>query len=880
MVDNIAYHNYDTYEKGQLFINNSNSPDKETAWILDPRKSIGLLDYPLIPSINYKVLSQHAVQAYSTWTYPDGSVYWWDPYNFGKYGFNPVTLPSGTDQTWFGGGQNVTQINRYYYPGATADNTRINPPWVYAITSGNPILRGESNLYQQGTITISGVDLWNQWCNTVVKVETTPGGPQTTDIVFTIGSSSQTSATLSWDAWLLSPGRYYLYLDNCASTTNATNNAIPFDIYDPPPTITSFSPQAFQAGVQTNFTIAGLGLGLNALNGAHISFNDPRIQIVPGSLVYALDEEITGTVTVDPTTPSETATVTVTGQGIYYVGERTQATASIQVNPVVYTVTVITAPSTVSLGASQQQRFAATVMETTNIGTTIPVSQQVAWAIVSGSGTIDQTGLYTAPSSVPSTQTVTLRATSTAFPTTSATATVTLIPVGVSVSPTSVSLWGGQSKQFTSTVAGTSNTGVTWSISPSVGVISTGGLYTTPSMITSPQTVAVIATSLADPTKFATATVTLVPIGVTVTPAVASLSASQTQQFSAAVTGTSTTTVNWSISPAGVGTISSSGIYQAPSSIPNSQIVTVIAQSAVDTTKSGSASVTLNPINVAVSPATATVPQGGTQQFTTVVSGTSNTSVTWTATGGTVSGTGLYTAPAMAGTYVVTATSAADTTKFATATVTVPNVAITISPSTATVALGMAQQFTATVTGAINTNVTWSTNTSPVGLFTATTAGTFYVSATSQADSSKTATATVTVPSSFQFNEVEPNNTIAAANVVPAGNGTISGAVSSMADHDYFAVAMAPGRTLTATLNDDVKMNLVNASGAILGSVTVGGSLSYTNSTASPVTIYVHVLGYRDCSLAAAKRHPNLLPNLPPNPCINIYGPYTVNIQR
>ena len=59
---------------------------------------------------------------------------------------------------------------------------------------------------------------------------------------------------------------------------------------------------------------------------------------------------------------------------------------------------------------------------------------------------------------------------------------------------------------------------------------------------------------------------------------------------------------------------------------------------------------------------------GGTQQFTASVSGSSNTAVTWSSTGGTVSGTGLYTAPAAAGTYTVKATSVADSTKSASAT--------------------------------------------------------------------------------------------------------------------------------------------------------------------------------------------------------------------
>jgi fibronectin type 3 domain-containing protein len=53
------------------------------------------------------------------------------------------------------------------------------------------------------------------------------------------------------------------------------------------------------------------------------------------------------------------------------------------------------------------------------------------------------------------------------------------------------------------------------------------------------------------------------------------------------------------------------------------------------------------------------------------VSGSSNTSVTWSATGGSVSSSGLYTAPNIAGSFTVKATSVADNTKSASATVTV-----------------------------------------------------------------------------------------------------------------------------------------------------------------------------------------------------------------
>jgi hypothetical protein len=90
-------------------------------------------------------------------------------------------------------------------------------------------------------------------------------------------------------------------------------------------------------------------------------------------------------------------------------------------------------------------------------------------------------------------------------------------------------------------------------------------------------------------------------------------------------------------------------------------------------------------VSVSVSPTTATVASGGTQQFSAQVTNTSNTAVTWSATSGTVSTTGLFTAPTVTATKTVTvkATSVADNTKSASATVTVNAAAgiLTLNPT-------------------------------------------------------------------------------------------------------------------------------------------------------------------------------------------------------
>lgn len=61
-------------------------------------------------------------------------------------------------------------------------------------------------------------------------------------------------------------------------------------------------------------------------------------------------------------------------------------------------------------------------------------------------------------------------------------------------------------------------------------------------------------------------------------------------------------------------------------------------------------------VTVTITPASITIPPGGTLQFTAAVVGTSNTSVVWSATGGSISGSGAYTGGQTAGTYLVTAT--------------------------------------------------------------------------------------------------------------------------------------------------------------------------------------------------------------------------------
>ena len=250
------------------------------------------------------------------------------------------------------------------------------------------------------------------------------------------------------------------------------------------------------------------------------------------------------------------------------------------------------------------------------------------------------------------------------------------VPVSVTVTPPNTVLKQSQTQQFTATVQNTSDLRVTWSIAPAVGTISNNGFYTAPSVMNAAQTITVTATSVADPSQSGSMTLSLKPpIAVSVGPANSILGPSQTKQFIATVTSTDNTAVTWAINPS-IGSIASDGSYTAPSSISGAQTITITATSVADATKFGSVTATIQPVAVAITPASVTLYVGESQQFTPTVTGADNIAVTWTLNSpgvGTLSTSGLYTAPASIGStqsVSVTATSVSDTSKSATAIIT------------------------------------------------------------------------------------------------------------------------------------------------------------------------------------------------------------------
>lgn len=294
-------------------------------------------------------------------------------------------------------------------------------------------------------------------------------------------------------------------------------------------------------------------------------------------------------------------------------------------------------PSSATIGLSQTQAFSASFC--------LAAGASVAWdvnGIAGGNASVGtiaatgaQTATYTAPANPPTVDPVTIHATASSVTDGSSTVESAMVTVtssiSVSVSPTAATVETGQRMSFASTVAGTSDTTVTWSVNgvangnATVGQVCVAGSnpcaaptgplsgsidYLAPAAAPSPDTVTLAATSHADPSRTGTSTITISEssgtVGVVVSPAYAFVAASggaaSTEQFFASVTGTGNTSVTWSVqsavSGAGCtgstcGSVNASGLYSAPAVAPSPNAISVVATSAADPTKSASATVSI-----------------------------------------------------------------------------------------------------------------------------------------------------------------------------------------------------------------------------------------------------------------------------------------------
>ncbi len=317
--------------------------------------------------------------------------------------------------------------------------------------------------------------------------------------------------------------------------------------------------------------------------------------------------------------------------------------------------------------------------------------------------------------------------------------------------------------------------------------------------------------------------------GIEVTPTSIRMAPGGTQQFAAIgqlSNGNSATVVtDW---VATGGTISSSGLYQAGSSAGTFRVIgTRHGDGQADTASIAITSAPTTLVSVQVSPATISLTPAAKQQFSAVGRNSDGSSssilVSWSATGGSVSSSGLYTAGSTPGTYRVIAVRQGDTkadTSSVTITAPAPTLtAVEVTPGSASLAAGASQQFTAlgrmSDGSATSVSVTWSATGGSIttgGRYTAgSTAGTYRVIAVRQGDT-KADTSTVTVTPSAP--------TLSAVVLTP---GTVS--LAAGAKQQFTAAGkMSDGSTSTVAVTYSATGGTVSSSGLYTAGSTAGSS--------------------------------------------------------
>ena len=223
---------------------------------------------------------------------------------------------------------------------------------------------------------------------------------------------------------------------------------------------------------------------------------------------------------------------------------------------------------------------------------------------------------------------------------------------------TSVSVSGpaytqaGFCANFTTTVSGTGSydRSVQWYVngvaggSTTDGLISTSGSYCAPAQPPSGNPVSIKAIANGDTTKFGS-TITRV-VAISISPSQTQMNVGATQQFSATAIGGVTNLIQWEVNGiaggnASIGTITTTGLYTAPTQLTNVGISVEAALAEAPSLYAG-AGITLS-AQIVISPQDPQLTYGSTQQFSATING-SPVQVNWAATYGSINSSGLYTA--------------------------------------------------------------------------------------------------------------------------------------------------------------------------------------------------------------------------------------------
>jgi hypothetical protein len=440
------------------------------------------------------------------------------------------------------------------------------------------------------------------------------------------------------------------------------------------------------------------------------------VSLAPGATARFTANGVRANGTTEQISPTWSATGgTISSTGVYLAGSTAgtyrviathgggeladTATVVITAAPSATLTGLAISPATISVAAGSQTSFSAAA--TWSDGSS--VTPQLTWS--ASGGTISATGTFLAGPITGTYQVIARHQASGRADTASVTVTAARL-LGLTVNPANAAVQANNSVQFSVTAqwsdGGTSLPAISWTATG--GTIAANGLYTAgPSAGTFRVIARDNAGTVAD-TSFVTVS-TPAPIlqSLRVNPNGAVMSTGVTQQYYAQGSwsdgSSSAVSVNWTASG---GSISAAGRYQAGQTPGTYRVlarqangsladsVTVIIQSEAPQL-----------LGIALTPASTVVQPGGTQLFSVQGiwsgGGSGTPAVSFSATGGSITSGGLYTAGATAGTFRVIATQVGGT-MADTSVVTISSAApvligLTVSPSSASVVINGGLQY-------------------------------------------------------------------------------------------------------------------------------------------------------------------------------------------
>jgi len=694
------------------------------------------------------------------------------------------------------------------------------------------------------SLACNGAVCSSSWYNALVTVTlsaTDPGGPGLSATYYTTdGSTPTTSSTLYAGAFTVSSTSnvQFFSADLAGNLESVKSQQLLIDTVAPTTAVTC-NGAACSAGPYHSAVSVTLSTTDNA-GGSGVS---ATYYTTDGSTPTTSSTLYTGAFTVPRSSTVQFFSIDTAGNA--------ESVKLQQVQITVILVSIAVTPAAPSIAKGTTQPFAAT--GTYSDGSTLDVTSSVAWSSSdTGVATIAAGGLATGTGQ--GTSQITATSGGVAGSTTLTVGPPTL--VSIAVTPANPSIPKGTTQQFTAT--GTYSDGstrdltnaVSWaSADPSVATITSTGLGTAIQQGT--------ATMSASSGVAGSSTLTVGPavlVSVAVTPANPTIAKGTTQPFTATGTYSDGSTqdltgsATWASSDTSVATITSGGLATALT-----QGATTIGATSGGLT--GSTTLTVGPaalVSIAVTPATPSIPKGGTQPFAATGSysdgstqdltgsatwASSNTSVATISAGGLASGAGP-------GTSQISATSGGVTGSTTLTVVPPPLVSITVTPANPSIPKGVTQQFTATGTYSdgstldLTNTVSWASSDPSLATITSTGLGTAVQqgSATISASSGMTGSTTLTVgPAVLASIAVTPANPSIAKGTTKQFTATAIYSDGSTLDVTGSA-AWTPSDASVATITSGGLATALKQGGTTI-SATSGGATGSTTLTVGPAAL-------------------------------------------